>query len=107
MGPQIVISVADLSSEMSKHVEPAHSAKLHFLLVALHAGLSLENFCRRVRRELGVEVLGRTMRGLFDLAQRSVAKNDERTALQLAKRRWCERLEARGTGEPFAKRRCV
>merc|ERR1719407_395061 len=101
--PLLTISVWDLSVEMSKHVEERHEPALRALLVALKMGLGLEGFCRRVRLEMGTEVLQRTLRGLIDeLAQRPTVRDmqvpalrDERVrALAAAKRRFSEREEA-------------
>lgn len=95
--PSLSISVAELSIEMHKHIDPCHAPALRALLVALKTGLGLESFCRRVHREMGPDVLRRTLRGLFELAQVRDKKipariMDERIhALALAKRRYFER----------------
>jgi len=103
--PSMSITMADLASEMHKHIDPGHAQALRALLVALHMGLSLENFCRRVHREMGPEVLRRTMRGLFELANCSAAREkragaervpqaDRMHALAAPKRRYFEREDS-------------
>jgi len=113
--PRLVISVADLSLEMHKHVDPSHAATLRALLLALHAGLSLESFCRRVYKKMGGAVLRRTMRGLFELAQRSAARDYGRVhtraerirALALARKRWSEREDHVRAGRLVKRGRCL
>merc|ERR1712060_283095 len=107
--PSVVMSFDDLSLEITKHVDPAHAAKLRALLAALQAGLSLESFCRRVHREMGGNVLRRTTKGLFDLAQqqtrleRPEAERIQKLALDNSKRR--HNLDV--CAGPLPKRRCA